>query len=441
MVRFLLLSIVLLMAGSIRAEYQVEMITANKRMIQDKMELDKTITTETRASDNIVAVHGKFNGTKGDISYNVHLILNKRFNDKDYKDILYLGDNSYLLLPIKKIDFVFGRKLFSSSPHFSSSWKDGMEGVGIETQLSKEFRFHAYLLDFYRGYPLFEKYFLFKNIQEDVQNGERFRHGLSLVYQKDDLYGKLQFTYLNLGNWGNGTKDDIRSQPKGDGDFIYTGIGSISNKNKYFLWGLELQFVRGLDKSQSNSVRKEKSIPISGELVRIYFESYLNFFRTKLEFFIPDSDKRNEQGEVLESGFVGFGTYPGNAFLLNQELNYYPSGWVTPSGLQKVDSVYMGRRNSFWTHLFFSVHLDDFFLSIQGDHLTPRSNLAFSDGNISFDKKDYSKSFLFELTGAVLYDRRPIDGYFVQLSFSKLYTSKDILLDGTSAFLQGGLVF
>lgn len=441
MVIILALLFVLFNTISIDAEYRVEMITANKRTIQDKQELGKTITTESRSTDNIVAVHGNFIGSKGNLSYNVQLILNKRFNDKDYRDILYLGDNSYLLLPVKKLDIVFGRKLFSSSPHLTSNWKDGMEGLGVETQLSSQFRFYAYLLDFYRGYPLFEKYFLYKNIQDDVQNGERFRHGLSLVYHKDDIYAKLQFTYLNLGNWGNGTKDDIRSQPKGDADFIYNGTGSVSNKNKYFTVGLELQVARGLDKSQSNSVRKDKSIPISGELVRIYFESYLNFFRTRMELFIPDSDKRNEQGEILETGFIGFGSYPGNAFLLNQELNFYPSGWVTPSGLQKVDSVYSGRQNSFWAHILFSIHLDDFFLSIQGDHLTPRVNSGFSNGSISFDRRDYEKSFLFELTGSILYDRRYIDNFFIQLNFSKLYTSKDILLDGTSIFLQGGMVF
>jgi hypothetical protein len=153
--------------------------------------------------------------------YKVHFILNKRFNDKDYKDILYLGENCYLLLPVKKLQFVLGRKLFSTSPYLTENWKDGMEGFGIETQVSDQFRFHVYLVDFYRGYPLFEKYFLYKNIADNVQNGERFRHGLSLVYHKDSLYSKFQFTYLNLGNWGEATKDDLKSQPKGDSDVVY----------------------------------------------------------------------------------------------------------------------------------------------------------------------------------------------------------------------------
>jgi hypothetical protein len=435
------IALLLLTALSLNAEYRVDMISAYKRTIQDKVEKGKTVTTESRASDNIVAVHGNFSGAKSNFEYKINFILNKRFNDKDYKDILYLGENCYLLLPVKKLQFVLGRKLFSSSPYQTNNWKDGLEGFGIETQVTSQFRFHVYLVDFYRGYPLFEKFFFYKNISDNVQNGERFRHGLSLVYHKDSLYSKFQFTYLNLGNWGNGTKDDLKSQPRGDSDFIYNGIFSLSHKGKYFTSGFEFQFARGLDKTQSNTARKEKSIPVSGELIRLYFESYWKFFQTRMEFFIPDSDKKNWQGEVLESGFVGVGSYPGNAFLLNQELNYYPSGWVTPSGLQKVDSVYNGRRNSFWTHLLFSARLEDIFFILQGDHMTPRKVSGASTGNISLDKNDYEKSFLFELTGSIRYDRRNMDGFYIQLNVSKLYTSKDILLDGTSAFLQGGVLF
>ena len=438
MVRFVLL---LLAAISLHAEYRVNMISAYKKTTQDKLENNQTVTTEAKTSDNLVAVHGNFSGAKAGFGYKVHFILNKRFNDKDYKDILYLGENCYLLLPVKKLQFVLGRKLFSTSPYLTENWKDGMEGFGIETQVSDQFRFHVYLVDFYRGYPLFEKYFLYKNIADNAQNGERFRHGLSLVYHKDNLYSKFQFTYLNLGNWGDATKDDLKSQPKGDSDFIYHGMFQVSKRGKYFTSGFEFQFARGLDKAQSNSVRKEKSIPISGELIRLYFESYWKFFQTRVEAFIPDSDKRNWQGEILESGFVGSGSYPSNAFLLNQELNFYPSGWLTPSGLQKVDASYNVRRNSFWAHLLLSARLDDIFFILEGDHLTPRKATGASNGNISLKREDYEKSFLFELTGSIRYDKRNTDGFFIQFNVSKLYTSKDILIDGTSAFLQGGVIF
>ncbi|MBK8399033.1 MAG: hypothetical protein IPL26_27815 [Leptospiraceae bacterium] len=438
MVKFALF---LLTAISIKAEYSIDMITANKRMIQDRIEKGKTITAESRTSDNIIAAHGKFLGQKKQFEYNIHLTLTNRFNDKDYKDILYLGENCYLSLPIQKFNIVFGRKRFDFDSNIKSNWRDGLEGVGIDTQISNEFRFSAYLVDFYRGYPLFENFFLFKNKDENIQNGERFRHGLSLTYRKADLFSRIQFTYLNLGNWGNGTKDDFRSQPIGDRDFIYTGSWNISNKSRYFIVGLEIQIVRGLDKTQSNSNRKEKSLPISGELVRLYFESYFKFFQTKFEIFLPDSDKQNLQGEVLESGYIGFGSYPGKAFLLNQELNFYPSGWVTPSGLEKMDSFYSGRRNSFWSNLLFSAKLDDIHLILEGDYLIPRRNDGAATGSISFERRDYTKSFLFELTSSIFYDKRNSDGFFIRFNLSKLYTSKDILLDGTSVFLQGGVIF
>lgn len=435
------IALFLLAASTLYAEYNVDVMTVNKRTIQEKIEKLETITTESRASDNIVAIHGKFAGNKNNFGYNIHIILNKRFNDKDYKDILYLGDNCYLSLPIKKMEIVFGRFLFPQSKTIQSSWKDGMEGVGVKTQISDQFRFYVYLIDFYRGYPLFEKFFLYKNIEEEKENGERFRHGLSLVYHKGNLFSKLHFTYLNLGNWGNGTRDDLRSQPRGDSDFIYTGAWDISEQTKYFTIGMEIQVVRGLDKTQSNSARKEKSLPISGELVRVYFESYWKFFQTKLQIFLPDADKRNAQGETLESGYIGFGSYPGKAFLLNQELNFYPAGWVTQGGLQKVDSVYGGRKNSLWTNLLFSMRLEDVFFILEGDYLVPRLTTGAATGSISFERGDYEKTFLFELTGSILYDRRNSDGFFVRCNLSKLYTSKDILLDGTSAYLQGGIIF
>ena len=89
MVRFVLL---LLAAISLHAEYRVNMISAYKKTTQDKLENNKTVTTEAKTSDNLVAVHGNFSGAKAGFGYKVHFILNKRFNDKDYKDILYLGE-------------------------------------------------------------------------------------------------------------------------------------------------------------------------------------------------------------------------------------------------------------------------------------------------------------------------------------------------------------
>ena len=72
------------------------------------IEKGKTITAESRTSDNIIAAHGKFLGQKKQFEYNIHLTLTNRFNDKDYKDILYLGENCYLSLPIQKFNIVFG---------------------------------------------------------------------------------------------------------------------------------------------------------------------------------------------------------------------------------------------------------------------------------------------------------------------------------------------
>lgn len=437
MVRFALF---LLAASSLYGEYSVEMLSGYKKTLQDRVEQNKTVTTESKYSDNIIVLRGNFEGKRSNMEYKIQFLLNKRLNDKDYKDILYLGNNCYLLLPIQKIHFVMGRSLFSESPYLKTSWKDGMEGFGLKAQISENFQMHVYLVDFYRSFPLFEKYFFYKNLSDVTTNGERFRHGLTVIYQKDTLYSKFHFTYLNFGNWGNSTRDDLKAQPKGDSDFLYNITMNVSEKINYFTGGFEIQLARGIDKVQYNPARKEKSIPISGELIRVYFESYFKMFRFKLDLFLPDSDKRNAQGEILETGFIGQGTYPFNAFILNQELNFYPSGWVTPIGLQKANSIYNGRKNSFWLHGELSLHLEDLFFILEADHLTPRISSGTSSGGISFQRKDYERNFLLETTASILYDKRK-EGFFIRLNVSKLTTSKEIGLDGTSAFLQGGIVF
>ena len=55
MVRFVLL---LLAAISLHAEYRVNMISAYKKTTQDKLENNKTVTTEAKTSDNLVGLEG-----------------------------------------------------------------------------------------------------------------------------------------------------------------------------------------------------------------------------------------------------------------------------------------------------------------------------------------------------------------------------------------------
>ncbi|HMW04330.1 MAG TPA: hypothetical protein PK079_18820 [Leptospiraceae bacterium] len=423
------------------AEYTIDVISAYKKTTEEKVEQNKTTVIENKYSDNIIQLNTNMDGKRNLLEYKIQLSINKRSKDNDFKDILYLGDNCYLLLPIKKFQLVLGRSLFPESLYLKKQWKDGMEGFGLKAQISDQFFLQVYLVDFYRGFPLFEKYFLYKNFSEVNQKGERFRHGLTFVYRKETLFSKIQFTYLNLGNWGDGTKDDLKAQPKGDSDFIYKTTFHISERLKYFTIGFELQIARGIDKVQYNPNRKEKSIPISGELICFYFESYWKNLKTNFEVFLPDSDKRNKQGEVLESGFVGEGTHPTNALLLNQELNFYPSGWITPLGLQKVNSYREGRMNSLWIHIGSSLRLDDLHFGLELDHLTPRLSSGASNGGISFQRGDYSNNYLAEVTAFLLYDKRLTDGYFIKVNTSKLTTSKEIGLEGTSAYIQGGILF
>ncbi|HMV43526.1 MAG TPA: hypothetical protein PKD50_13370, partial [Leptospiraceae bacterium] len=124
-----------------------------------------------------------------------------------------------------------------------------------------------------------------------------------------------------------------------------------------------------------------------------------------------------------------------------QELNFYPSGWITPLGLQKVNSYREGRMNSLWIHIGSSLRLDDLHFGLELDHLTPRLSSGASNGGISFQRGDYSNNYLAEVTAFLLYDKRLTDGYFIKVNTSKLTTSKEIGLEGTSAYIQGGILF
>lgn len=433
----------LVISFSIYAEDSVrfEFLSAGKKVIETKIIDRKEEAIYYRDSDSFGILKMEFKNKKEKFHYDVQLLLNSPLKSENYHNYLYMGENANLGFTYKNLNLFLGRKKFDSGKFIKSYWKDGMEGLSAEMRLNERFRIDFYALDIYRAFPLFEKNFLLREEEKEnyLKKGERYRHGLAILYDSKNLFSKIDFLYLNMENWGTFASDDYKKKAAGDGDFLYTSRLNLTGKTKYFRTGMELHLVRGLDRATYHPERKEKSISISGELVQIFFESNWKFINFKLAEFIPDSDKRNKQGEVLEIGFIGMGTYPSSGNILNKELNYYPSAWVTDKGLQKINTFYGGRMNSFWSFASISFLWKNFRFELSGNYYLPRTWKSESSGKLTIAKESFSRSFLAEAEIAVIYDRDEEDGFYLKFGGSKLYTSKDIPFEGSFAFVQAGM--
>ncbi|MCE9498900.1 MAG: hypothetical protein K8R21_00025, partial [Leptospira sp.] len=164
-------------------------------------------------------------------------------------------------------------------------------------------------------------------------------------------------------------------------------------------------------------------------------------FEFKFDLFLPDSDKRNKQGEVIESGFIGMGSYPGNSVILSQGLNFYPSGWITPVGLEKRNSIETGRMNSARALSGISFHSGKSVFELNYDYLIPRTIAGESPGSISVQKRDYAKYFLSELSFIIRHGDRNRDNYYLGLIISKLLVPGNLHLSATAIIFQAGFFF
>lgn len=277
---------------------------------------------------------------------------------------LFLGDQAYIGIKSKNLLWGLGRKSDPVSFPAWNSWKDGVEGFFVETNSSPtQVRFD--LLDLYRGFPLLENGWLSFYGRENyltpsaakellpespdrMNTSSRFRSGIHIYGTKDSSWvyqGRLR--YLSLGNWGSfgkETKESKAGSEIGDNDYLTEWRFSLGYLWKHFYLSGDLYLTRGLEKTGSNRFRSEKSLGINGQALRIDLGAYSSFGKISLFGFLPNREKRNSQGEILELGFVGMGTSPLANPLLVQVWEFYPSSWVTPRGLEREDSNYPTKR-------------------------------------------------------------------------------------------------
>ncbi len=346
----------------------------------------------------------------------------------------FLGENTYIYFKVLDSDLIFGRKNFLNKKIFFN-WIDGFEGIGILYK-TNSWKIQVNLLDYYRAYPLFEKSFLLdiKSKQE-----HRFRHSAELFYEKENHLFGFSFFYLNLGNWGRYSNEVLKSH-SGDRDFLYEGSLVYKFSYEFFEWGIGMHLLRGLDKTQSHEIRKNSSLPFYGELVTTKLGFQFEIFSFELRGFLPDRHKVNKQGEILETGYIGTGTYPFRGILLGQVMEYYPSAWIREQGLVLEENFLQGFHYSFLGEGEFSLKFEDWKLHIFVTNLTPYKTNGTEKGRLRANRQEFSRLFLNEYGSEFIYKPKE-QNYFFNLFVSYLVTSKEINYSATLVYLKGGIVF
>lgn len=352
----------------------------------------------------------------------------------------FMGDNFYISSNISNWELFIGRKLFNEkNKQFNN--KDGIEGITARRKILEKFILEFYLYDYYRGFPLLEKNYFNSFSDDTLSKGERSRHGFSFYYNSENYKFESKFLYLNLGEWGKYSKDSSYKIQGGDKDFIYHIDFSFIGKFKFLTYGSSVTISRGLDKTANNSERKEKSIPVTGESIHAFANIETSVFNIQFGIFLPDSDKKNRSSEIINSGFIGMGAHPMDSIILSQLINYYPSGWITPYGLEKENSYISGRRNSGAFTIKANANLEYANIQILYDYIIPRKDMANDQGLISVNRRDYSRSFLSEIGLAVSFKGNSDPNYIIKLGYSYMFSAKDAGIKGTLFYASGGMEF
>lgn len=360
--------------------------------------------------------------------------------DQTSSPSIYLGENLYFSIPVQSVRLIFGRKLFSNP--VVQSWKDGWEGLLLEGKLSDSITYGVVLIDFYRGFPLLQKEYLTDLSKENnLKLGERYRHALYLNYVDKLLSMNFYFKYLNLGNWGVHSNEVKESRPSGDNDFIYTTGFQFGYKYNSFGIYTGVEVTRGIDKTVYNYSRKEKSIPFSGELFTLNLRYQSESMRINWTGFLPDRDKTNAQGEILELGYVGTGSYPQSGILIGQVLNYHPSMWIAPTGLEKSNGILGARNQSFLSILQGEYLINRFSLGVGWDYVLPYLITASSKSEMSIRKADFSRQFISETYFKLQYGDKKSDQFYMSLTLSRMFSSKTLKLESNLIQISASVLF
>jgi hypothetical protein len=370
--------------------------------------------------------------------YNLNLTIRKK-TKADEASNLFLGENLNIGYSFSKFSIFIGRKQFSSLYLSDPNWKDGVEGITLETKFKNNGILNLYLFDIYRGYPLFRNEFSLERTNDPLTKGNRQRYSLEYSYFSNFISFNFHSQFLLFGNWGKYAVDDPNKSNLGDGDFLYSNSLTFKIKKNILNSSISLLSSRGLDKTPFNKERASRNLLMTGEAIN--FGLGIDFQKWKLGgvIFLPDSNKRNEQGELLDYGYIGTGAFLPEGFLLSQSIQFIPSNWVTNKGLERNESYDFSRQNSFYGKGKLSFLLGEYKLHLLAEHIIPyRKNIAMN-GQIYTDRKYFSTESLTEVSLIFTIGELHNQSTFLQFQLSSLTSTEQIGQRGTSLFLTGGL--
>jgi hypothetical protein len=364
------------------------------------------------------------------------------------KGELFLGKNAFISVPFRDFELNIGRKAFlNRHPIQNHSGLDGTEGISISVQYWENVFWEVTLWDIYRGYPLWEyqqtTVYKAEEKKEELL-GERSRHGTSFIYVSDFWEFDTDFYYLNLGNWGRSSRDDLvlRQQEGGDGDFYHRTRVGVTGKWEGFRIHFQSHFARGLDKTFSDPKRPERSLPIQGEAIRVEMGYSNDFLFSFLSAFVPNTAQTGESNQALNIGYVGMGNHLAMGTYLTRVLDNYPSAWIGAHGLENIIDVRGSRKSSMLASWKSGLIIYNWKLGILIETLIPRLIQAHDKGEISFRKVDYSKEAFSEVTGILEYNQRSFSSATsLGIEVGYLWSSYTLNTSGTSIRLYGRFQF
>ncbi|WP_061248339.1 LA_2168 family protein [Leptospira alstonii] len=343
----------------------------------------------------------------------------------------FAGRNLFLEFKKENVSLIVGRVGEEMKTSAFTDWMDGTDGITIKSNLGELGHVRFDLFDFYSGYSLFEKNGL-KNTILNTKKGKfdsekgsayvdsekvevatsdifknRYRGGVSYRYDLPYLETGFRFQYLNLQNWGRYTNDlisETENVSSGDRDYLTHSTLELKLKLFWFHCFFSGILARGQDKTGWNRVRNASAIPVTGEAVLISVGAFRNSWKFDAFGFLPDRDRRSENGEVLELGFIGMGSSPSPVFSTNQSLDFYPSAWITDRGLEKQFGIQGGKRQSAWTGINLEYHKSLIRFRLYAASYFFLSDTQGNSGALTISRDSFQKGYLKEtLIQALMY--------------------------------------